>query len=58
MEGLLVGLPRKERLGDVCKHRDSILAYQLRRLEQGCRLGGKMENGKTEGVCCAREASA
>ena len=34
---------------DVCKPRDSWLSHQLR-LEQGCRLGRRMDNGKQEGV--------
>ena len=37
-----------KRLKDVCRSRDSRLAYHLRRLEQGYRLGRNIENVRKE----------
>ena len=39
-------------LRDVCKFGDTRLSYELSMLEQGDRLGRKMENGKEEKLLC------
>ena len=44
------------RLRDVCKPRESRLSCQLTRLEQGFRLGSKMEKWQDRGDFCAWEA--